>query len=252
MRVFQTYYEGESDDEAAKVAEEAAKNVKTFTQEQLDKIIGERLKKAKTDQEKLVAQFTELKKSQNLSEEEKTTLQQHIDDLNSSLSTKEEIAAKEKKELEQKHAKDLDVKVKEAETWKSRFTTSTIERSLIDAAVEHKAVRPQQLVDLLSSKTRLVEEIVDGRPTGRFVPQIKFEGKDKDGKSVMLDLPVKDAVKQMKGEEDTYGNLFLSDATGGTGQTTTPGGTRGNVNLLDTATYIAQRKKGLKLEQVRG
>jgi hypothetical protein len=250
MNVFRTYYEDEGDQGAGDGG--TPPEPKTFTQEQLDKIIGERLKKTKLEQDKLLGQLTTLQKNQNLSVEEKATLQQHIDDLTSSLSTKEEIAAKEKKELEQKHAKDLDAKSKEAEAWRSRFTTSTIERALIDAAVEHKAVRPQQLVDLLGTKTRLVEEFVDGRSTGRFIPQIKFEGRDKDGKSVLLDLPVKDAVKQMKEEVDTYGNLFLSDATGGVGQTTTPGGNRGNVNLLDTATYIAQRKKGLKLEQVRG
>jgi len=256
-QAFFTYYGPEEDAaEAARLAAEAeaTKNTeKKFTQEQVDKIISERLKKTKTEQEKTVKELEALKKNINLSAEEKSSLQSRIDDLQSSLMTKEELTAKEKKELETKFTKDLEKKTTEVETWRDRYTNSVIERALMDAAIENKAVRPQQIVELIRNKTRLVEERDgEGKPTGNFVPQTKFTGRGEDGKPVTLDLPVGEAVKQMKSITDEFGNLFLSDATGGIGGVTlTPGGNKG-VDLKNTATYIEQRKKGLKLEQVHG
>jgi hypothetical protein len=218
---------------------------KTFTQEQVDNIIRDRLKKQRTEQEKLLSQLEELKTNKNLSDSEKEDLQKQINDLQSISMTKEELAAKEKKELANKYTKELETSKKDIEIWKDRYTKSTIERALIDAAVENKAVRPQQIVDLLVGRTRLVEN------AGVFVPQIKFEGKDKDGKAITLDLPVKEAMVEIKNMVDEYGNLFISDASGGIGLNQNSGGSKGFGDLKDTAAYIQARRKGLTLDQIK-
>jgi hypothetical protein len=223
-----------------------------FTPEQqtkVDQIIKERLKKTKIEQDKLVQQLETLKSTKNLSDEEKTNLQKRIDDMQSTLFTKEEIAAKEKKELETRLSKDIEKANNEAKSWRERYTRETVERALLDAAVEHKAVKPKQMVDLLINSTRLVEDT--GNP-GNFIAQTKFTGKDKDGKPVTLDLPVKEAMKQMRETTDEYGNLFISDAAGGIGGTAfTPESGKGLGNLLNTDAYIAARKKGMSLDQVK-
>jgi len=55
------------------------------------------------------------------------------------------------------------------------------------------------------------------QPTGRYVPKVRLAGKDKDGKSVILDLTPTEAVKQMKEMPEIYGNLFKSGAHSGIG-----------------------------------
>ena len=231
-------------DAAAVVAAEKEKN-KTFTQTDVDKIIQDRLKKQKVEQDKLITQIQELQNNKNLTETEKAELQQQIDDFKSSIMTKEELASKKEKELADKHTKDIEKANKDITIWKDRYTNSTIERSLLDAAVENKAIRPQQLVDLLRNKTRLVEH------DGNFIPQVKFIGKDKDNKDIEMDLPVKEAMTQIKSMVDNYGNLFISDANGGIGQNQNSGGSKSQDDLFDTASYIEARRKGLKLEQIQ-
>lgn len=217
-------------------------------QKKVDEIIKDRLKKTKVEQDKLVLQLDQLRKTKNLTDDEKVALQQRIDDMQSTLFTKEEIAAKEKKEIETRLTKEVEKVQSDAKIWRERFTTETINRALLDSAVEHKAVRPAQIVDLLANRTRLVER---ADAPGTFIPQVKLNGKDKDGKPVTLDLPVGEAIKQMKEMVEEYGNLFISDANGGIGgTTTTPAGGKSLGDLKDTAKYIEARKKGLTLAQI--
>jgi len=62
----------------------------------------------------------------------------------------------------------------------------------------------------------------NGEPTGMLAPKVKFPDTDKDGKSVILDLTVTEAVKRMKELTDQYGNLFKGTAAGGIGGSTVP------------------------------
>jgi len=217
---------------------------KKFTQKQVDDILGNRLKKQKEEQEKLVAQLEDFKKNKSLNDNQRQELQTQIDDLQSTLLTKEEIAAKEKASVEKKYKKDLDDAVEKAKIWQGRYTESTIERSILDAATKEKVINPSQIVQILRPSTRLVE--VDDA----LIPQAKIQSVDKDGKPVILDLPIPEAIKQMK-ELPEHGNLFQAGTTGGTGSNTLhPGTGEGKIDLTNTEKYIEARKKGLTLDKI--
>lgn len=236
-----TTTEGEGQQTAATGTPEPTE--KTFTQAQVDDIVQKRLSRNKAEADKQAAELKNLKETARLTTEEKESLQLQIDDLQTRYMTKEELAAKEKKELEQNLTQKLEAATGESNTWKNRYETSTINRALTDAAVSAEALVPAQIVALLKDNTRLVEELSeDGSKTGNLVPQTKIKGVDSEGNPVDLDLPCMEAVKQMK-ELATNANLFKSGKTGGVGQQnvdTTPGG---SPDLTSYEAYVKHRKE---------
>lgn len=211
---------GNTDEEKAAAAAAAAiakaAGEKTLTQAQVDKIVQERLAKTKKqldDQQKLLDDY---KSNKTLSEEQQNQLQEQLSSMQRAVLSKEELTAKEKKELE----KALTTKNKELEIerdkWRKQYESSTVERAIFDETREI-GFDPQQFIDLLSPRTRLITEVVDGKPTGRYLPTVQFNGLDADGKSVPMELSVKDTVKEMQKMTDKYGNLFKSGLNSGLG-----------------------------------
>jgi hypothetical protein len=190
---------------------------KVFTQEELDKIIDKRFAKEKSEKERYVAELKALRESSSLSETEKEKLSGRIDELEQSMLSVEQRAAQERASLEKKHANEVKKYQSEADTWKSRFHESTLSRELTDAAVSAGAEDPSQFVLMFRGLSRLDEEAEDGKPTGRFIGKIKFEGKDDEGKPTLVDLPIAQAFAKMK-EWGLHKNLFRHQANPGTGQ----------------------------------
>ncbi len=56
----------------------------------------------------------------------------------------------------------MDESQQRAELWQRRYTDSTIERALQDAAIGHEAFGPSQIIALLKPQTKMV---VDQRAT---------------------------------------------------------------------------------------
>jgi hypothetical protein len=197
-----------------------------FTDEQkeiISKIVQKRVSRTKTEAQEVIQQLEQLKRTKQMTDEERDKLQQRIDNLEKSVLTKEELAAKQRKEIESQHEQQLSTLQGDVNTWRNLYETSTIERSIVDAASSEEAFQPNQIVTLLRGQTKLVEETVDGKSTGRLVPRVTFLGRDSDGKSMEMDLAVNEAIKEMKKMPDQYGNLFKSGLTGGVGGTNVPG-----------------------------
>lgn len=188
-------------------------------QKAIDKLINTRFAKERTEKESLIKQLNSLKESSKLTKNERDDLQRQIDQLETSLMTKEEQAAKAKLALEQKHQKDLQKATEQSELWQSRFTDSTIERALTDAAVGNDAMNPTQFRLMFRSSTRLVEDTEEatGKALGTFTPHMRFIGLNDEDQEVEMDMPVKEAVKKLK-EDGLNSNLFKHGATGGTGR----------------------------------
>ena len=249
--LFLLAYEGEDDAarvaaEAARVAAEAATKGKTFTQDELNKIVGEERRKQKTANDKLATELEALKNKASLSAQEREELELRVESLRSEHMTKEELAKQEKDKLDKKYKGELDTKTKEAETWRAKYTQSTINRSITDAAIATEAFSPKQIVAQLAANARLVEELDENnKPTGDFVAKVRITDKGKDGKDVTLDLPVLEAVKRMS-EQDDFANLFKGKGTGGTGSQNRGGGKALDATDLakDPAAYRAARKAG--------
>lgn len=237
---FYPFYEGEEggDDDAAaaeaaaKAAEEAAGKEgedKKFTQKDVDNFINKRFSKEKKEKETLVTQLKSLETTANLSKEEKEDLVTRIDDLETSMLTETEKAAKEKKDAETKHARELKKSVEEKDIWHKRYTDSTIDRALTDAAVSAGAESSSQIRLMLRGSAYLSEDKDDaGKTTGNFTPKVKFIGLDEDGKiEKELDLPITEALTKIK-EDGLNKNLFKHGSTGGTGAPPTGGGGKGS------------------------
>jgi len=258
-----TYCEGEDDGTAAAEAEAAAAAQaaeaeakakadaaaaakKSFTQDEVNKIVAEDRRKHVTQINKHVAELEQLKKSKSLNDQERHNLAQKIEDLQNSVLTKEQLAAK----TEEKLKKTLETTTKELtedrDSWKNRFHTTQIQQAITSEAVTHKAFDSDALIAMLEPKTRLVEVIDDeGKATGQFVPKTKYVDKDKDGKVVNLDLTVPEVVAKMK-ENPRFGYLFESTATAGVGAGNRSGGGRGgevDPSTMTTEQYRAYRIK---------
>jgi len=215
----------------------------SFTPEQqkrIDNIVEKRVSGMKKEQQKTLEQLTQIKKTKDLTAGERDKLQERIDSLEASVMTKEELAAKNKKESDRQHQTELEQVTADRNSWKSRFEVSTIERSILDAASntadDNPAINPRQIVTELRDKTKLVENTEDGVGTGMFVPRVKFEGQDSEGKPMLMDLTVPEAVTEMKKMDAEYGNLWNSGLTGGVGSNNTPG----TENVLSDASLSSQ------------
>lgn len=262
-QITRTYCEGENDgsgDDAAAAADAAAAQAaadaeakakadaaakKSFTQDEVNKMLAEDRRKHKAQVDKHVSELEQLKKSKSLNDQERHNLTQKIEELQNSVLTKEQLAAKEQEKLKKTLETTTQELTADRDSWKNRFHTTQIQQAITSEAVQHKAFDSDALIALLEPKTRLVEVIDDdGKATGQFVPKTKYADKDKDGRVVNLDLTVPEVVAKMK-ENPRYGYLFESTATAGLGAGTKGGGRGGEVDpgTMNTEQYRAWRKK---------
>lgn len=222
------------------------------TQDYVNSLLAEERRKGQTKNGELIKQLETQKNRAGTTQAEKERLEIRIEELKAEYATKEELANR----TTSKKIKDLTTRVTQAEAdskkWQSMFQGYRINNSLLQAASEAKAYNPSQVVALLAPNTRLVEATdAEGNVIpDQWLEKVKLNGKDKDGKPLVLDLPVTEAVKQLS-EMPEYGNLFISGATGGIGgnNLSTRGGGSGDTPPKDTANYMAWRadrkKKGL-------
>ena len=129
----------------------------------------------------------------------------------------------------------LSAKDAETSAIRTQFDAANIERSLTDAATKGSAFSTEQILNVLQSKT----SIVNG------VPVVRIEG---------FDLSPSEAVQWMRSQPDRYGNLFKANTPGGLGGGSTASGMRGpsavNVRNLSPAEYRRMKvlnPKGLGL-----
>lgn len=256
---FLSFYEGEDDAAAAAAAAEAkaaadaeaaaAKvtaaaggTAKTFTQDELNAILAKEKGQWRKQTEEQIKQLETLKKSKSLTDKEKEGLASRIEELSKTLLSKEELARKSETSLKKQHEEEKKKLVEERDDWQGRYTRERIERDIITAAKAADSSDEEQFVDLLSPKARLVQVLdAEGQPTGDWQPQVKFKDVDKDGKNVVLDLSVTDAIKRMK-EIARFANLFKSGATGGVGASRTGATARGAGKPVDQMSPAEYRK----------
>lgn len=174
------------------------------------------LEQGKAAQRELAAQLEELKKNPQLSDEERADYDSRIDQLRSNYETKAEAESRKAAAKQNELQGALDEMEATAVAWQQRYQQAVATSNIASAAVDHKAVSATQLERMVMPMTEwqpVLDE--DGQPTGDVQPIVKFPTKDKKDKPVVLDLPIKDAVKLMK-ELPEYGNLFTDTRASGT------------------------------------
>lgn len=192
---------------------------KKFSQTDINRFLAEEKRKAQKAQEKTIKQLEELKKSQSLTEEEKVRWEERIEVMKNEFLTKEELAKKQAKAERDKQKAEAEAREKETAKWKRLYEEKTTEVGIAVAASDPDVYNPQQIVDILTPKTRLVEEMDSetGQPTGRFTTKTRIMGKNQEGKEVIFELTPSEAVRLMKDQPEKWGNLFRTVATGGLG-----------------------------------
>lgn len=221
---------GTPEEDAAAAAAASKKAAEPFSPEQQEKVnslIAE-------SKRKFVADLEAMKAEKNTSEARKTELEKQIEALKNTYLTKEEQAKEAYDRTQAELKANLEGKSKEADTWRSRYTTTVTETELLQAAIKHEAFNPAVVARLLSSQTKMVEVIGDdGKPTGQFEIKVSMT-KVKDGKTINLELTPTDAVKLMTEMPAEYGSLFKSTATSGRGEGNFKAGSK--ESLIDLAT----------------
>ena len=244
----------DSDDTAAAAAKAAAAKAaadkanknkkKTFTQEEVDRMIVKRNKALDQKHQQLEAQYKKALEDKNLTEANKKELESQLEELqNSRLSEKEKLD-KERKKAEEKYQSDLGVVTAERDAYKERFEVTLKNRALLDAAVEHDAYSPNQIVELLSAKTKIVE-VKDDDGVVSFVPKIEWEETTSEGQVLRLQKSPKEVVADMKEDVDRFGNLFKANIARGVGEGTGKATEKsGKINpaKLSTEEYMELRK----------
>lgn len=221
---------------------------KKFSQEDVNSMIAKARSEDKERVKKLASQLEELREKSTLTEKEKNELTTQIEELRTQVMTKEELAAREKKKLEEQFKREKEDAENQAKTWRSRYESSTVARSLMDSAVQNDAFNPQQIVAMLQPMARVVELTDDdGKPKGEFQVRVKFFDKDDKGNQVVLDLTPSDVIKRMKDSPELYGNLFKAGVKTGLGGSNTSGSATIDPRKI-TAENYPQIRKQLKQE----
>jgi hypothetical protein len=246
-RPWSACYEGDDDAEKAaaeKAAAEAAAAAaaaagKTFTQDQVNHLIATDRRKLEDALKKTEKQYQDLLSSQSLTEQERKALQANLEMVQGQLRSKEEQLQVEKKQIEETYAAKLQDIEKKATHFETLFRDSTIQRALQDAAMKHEAWSPSQVVTLLRGQTKMLEETdpKTGKLTGTYKPMVEMQSVNATtGEMETQAYTPEDAVKKMKDDKDTWGNLFKSGVVSGIGAGTATGGlTPGQSGKLDAA-----------------
>jgi hypothetical protein len=214
-----------------------------FNQDQVNKFLADEKRKWQVQQSKTIQELTDIKNRLTTSDEEKADLNKKIEEMQTQLLSKEELAEREKKKIESESKVKIDSLSDELSNYKNQYTTYRIKNEITQEAVEQEAFSPAQVVALLQNDTRLVQVVgEDKKPTGDYSAVVAVRSV-KDGKPVNLQLSIKDALKRMKETPAEFGNLFKSTMAGGVGGGNLPGspGSLKASDFKDPADYRKNR-----------
>jgi len=239
-------YEGESTDADVAAAQAALQKTaadaaaaaaqqqdKVFTQEQLNQYVQERLakdRKARQEEfKKIEKDYQNLLASKGLTESERDSLTERLEELQRQNRTKEEQAKVEKREIREQYENKLKELEKRAQDYENRYTRSTIERALTDAASKHGAYKASQIVTILEKHTKLVPPVDEkGNPIdGELVPRVDLPDVNEAGEAYISNRTPDDAVERLKVIDP---NLFLANVAAGVGGASTTGGVTPGAN----------------------
>jgi len=219
---------------------------KTFTQEELNRILADDRRKTQKNRDELSKQLQSWKDNLALTEQQKEELQSRIDQIQAETLTQQELSKKEKEKLSKEWEKREKTLNSERDYWKNLYTAEKIQREITDAAITHEAISPIQITEQMTPKAKLVEVIRDGKPTGIWETRVTLRDKNENGEVIMLELPVTEAVKRMKESQENW-NLFNSGANGGLGafNNTTSGTLKGTRPPKDHAQYKKWKQQNI-------
>ena len=232
-------------DDAAAAAAAAEKK---FNQDDVNTMLAKEKRKTQDAQKRLAQELEKAKQDVALSDEDRTELSKQVEELERKYMTIEERSIQAADKTKGQHDSAIKDLVTERDAWQQRFTSATIDVAITQAASANKAIQTEQIAALLRPFTKLTEKLdEDNKPNGTFESRVAFNDTDKNGKPIVLDLSVPEAVKRMS-ELSNYGNLFVNGKSGGLGGVGNSGKRTNDAELLekamnDSALYRELRKK---------
>lgn len=186
---------------------------RTFKQAEVDKVVQERLSKANKEKEDLLLRLQDAAKT----EADRAAIATQLEDVRAQMMTKEQQAQEALKKARGDRENEIKAEKDRADRYEKTFKQEKVKRELADAAILEKAHRPNQIVDMLTPRARVIDKIgADGKPTGEFETRVKISA-IKGKELVELDLTATEAVQTMKADRENHGNLFDSGMVGGMG-----------------------------------
>ena len=191
--------EGAEADEGAGEGDKPA----TFTQEQVNTMLANNKKTLQADLAKKTQALQAAQSDVNLSQEERDALAIRIDDLESSLMTDKELAARDKKKAAGEYKVALEKSEASSKKWKGLHDSMLVETAITQASLieGQKAVSPGQLVSLFARDATVTE--LDGK----FSVQLAVNTVGEDGVAKVLTLAPDAAIKEYATRPE-YLNLF--------------------------------------------
>jgi hypothetical protein len=257
-KIFPNTFEGEGDGDAGAAGGGAGDvgaaggGVQTFTQDQVDGIIANRLKEIENKHQSELKQQSEqlkvLRTKATLSDEEKKKYDAQIAELERKAYSAEELAAREAEKIQQKAQAELETLTGDRDLWRERYTEATIRRSIVDAAAANEAYNPSQIEAILRPNTKLVEVTNDDGVVTDLTPTVFFPHKDKEGNPTVLEVSPSKAIELLK-EDPQFLNLFRGKHLDGLGSDNVGGSSLTlEAATKDLATYKKNREKILNGE----
>ena len=235
--------------QAAQAAGGGAKP-KVFTQDDINRYLAEDRRKHEEKVTKVESEYKRVLENFQLTENQRKQLEEGLETVRAESRTKEENLSKQFENLKNESQKTAKSLAEERDSWKNRYETTEIRRSIQDAANKGEAYRSDHILAILQPLTRMTT-IMDqtGKATSDLAPRVHWPANDpKTGESLTNVFTADEAVNYMKDKPDEYGYLFKSGAQGGIGGgngTGTTAGKNGKVDVtqLTPAQYRELRKK---------
>ena len=204
----------------------------SFTQEQVDAMIT----KERESHTATVNELKTLRQTSTFSAEERQRLDAQIAKAENDMLTEKQRAQNELDRVANEHKTALNTQTERADMFETLYKDTTIQRTLSDAAVQHKAFNPSQVVSMLRPNTTMTEEIVEGKTTGKLIPLTAIQTVV-EGKNVTVKVPPSEAVKLMSEDANSH-NLFSPTLKAGGGRTNNGNG--GPAHSLAQAAEMSQ------------
>ena len=238
-RPWSACFEGEDDaakaaadkaaaDAAASAAAAAAAAGKTFTQDEVNRILADDRRKLEDALKKTEKQYQDLLASQSLTEQERKALKANLEMVQGQLRSKEEQLLLEKKQVEEVYAGKLQESEKKASVLRdavprfhhragaARRRREGTRRSALRRS-SRNCVRRRRCCEETDPKT--------GRLTGKYKPMVEMlDVNPTTGETETKAYTPEEAVKKMKDMPEHWGNLFRSGVVSGIGSGSATGG----------------------------
>jgi hypothetical protein len=236
----------------AQVAKEDARRdaEKSFSQKDLNTFLAEDRRKHQEKYEKLEVSMTKMLEDTNLQKEQRAKIASELQDLQASHRTKDQQREYEVKQERDRFTTELETAKEKVIQWETLYKSSVVDRSLQDAAIEHDAFNPVQIMGLLRPNTRMQEQVDEqGNPLGSFSPVIDFPDTDETtGEKVTTLRTPEEAVQRMKELPHLFGNLFRSNVVSGIGSGSATGGVKSGEGRIDPTKLTAEQYRKVRRE----